>query len=334
MSPRCNGESNTRSCETEFQYAVKVVCGVITTEQERAGPIPVAPGRYWTAINIHNPDKCREACFRWKVAIALPGKPGAISAYQSLTLGPDAALEIDCDQMGKAFPPTPRPPSFGKGYAVIETDIELDVVAVYTAAQSATAPITSFSMERLQPRCVPVCENLVLPINTGVADWQTVSTPSGTLPTPQPVVALTGLPTAWNPPPSGSVWVSSSANDSSNADAGNYTYQLTFELCSGFSNPVLQLQGLVDNTATISLNNSPAFGSLSVFGASPPYPTLSPPAAQFQPGANVLKLALVNAAARPPNPTGFAITGLLQVTGGRCPCSKLPLLPPAPSPIR
>jgi hypothetical protein len=312
---------------------VKVVCGTVTTDQGRAGAIPVAPGRYWTAINIHNPDKCREACFRWKVAIALPGKPGAISAYQSLTLGPDAALEIDCDLMAKVFPPRPPPPSFGKGFAVIESDIELDVVAVYTAAQSTTTPVTSFSTERVQPRCVPVCEDLVLPINTGVADWQTLSTPAGALPTPQPVVVLAGLPTPWKPPPSGSVWVSSTASDSSNAAAGNYTYQLTFELCSGFSNPVLQLQGLVDNTATVSLNNNPPFGSLSVYGASPPYPTLSPPAAQFQPGANVLTVALINAPGASPNPTGFAIAGLLQVASGRCPCSKLPLLPPRPSPI-
>jgi hypothetical protein len=62
-----------------------------------------------------------------------------------------------------------------QGYLVVESDIELDVVAVYTTAQTAAGAVTNFYTERVPARCVPVCEDLVLPLHTGVADWQTTS---------------------------------------------------------------------------------------------------------------------------------------------------------------
>src|SRR6185436_2967975 len=105
-------------------------CGVVVASPPGSAPTPVARGRYWTAINIHNPDKCHEARFRWKVAVAEPGKAGTVSKYRTLILGPDMALEIDCPQVAQTFPPPA--PTFVKGYVVIESDIELDVVAVYS----------------------------------------------------------------------------------------------------------------------------------------------------------------------------------------------------------
>src|SRR5262245_45056441 len=52
-----------------FQYAVKFVCG------KSAGEV-VAPGVYFTAVNVHNPTY-KTIQFRVKVAVALPGlKPG------------------------------------------------------------------------------------------------------------------------------------------------------------------------------------------------------------------------------------------------------------------
>ncbi len=44
------------ACATEFQYAVKLVGGTVAVGHG-AAETPVAPGRYWTAINIHNPVK-------------------------------------------------------------------------------------------------------------------------------------------------------------------------------------------------------------------------------------------------------------------------------------
>lgn len=59
---------------------MKFVCGEIVASPDNV-PTPVAPGRYWTAINIHNPSKCKQANFRWKVAVANPGEPGPVTAY-------------------------------------------------------------------------------------------------------------------------------------------------------------------------------------------------------------------------------------------------------------
>src|SRR6266446_9191422 len=115
------------ACATEFQYAVKVVCGVVVAQS--GVPTPVAPGQYWTAINLHNPDNCKAANLRWKVSVAHPGEPGPVSVYQDLKpLGPDRALEIDCPQIMRVLPQPP--PSFVKGFVVINSDRELDVVAV------------------------------------------------------------------------------------------------------------------------------------------------------------------------------------------------------------
>jgi hypothetical protein len=113
-----------------FQYAAKFVCG------KSPGEV-VAPGVYFTAVNVHNPTY-RTVDLRVKVALALPGlKPGAVSKFYDAKLGPDEALEIDCPDI---FNPEifkfrePMQADFLKGFVVIESEVELDVVAVYTAA--------------------------------------------------------------------------------------------------------------------------------------------------------------------------------------------------------
>src|SRR6185369_9521832 len=53
----------SRPC-TEFQYAVKLVQG---QPPPLADLSFIAPGRYFTAINIHNPSTCKTVTFRWKV---------------------------------------------------------------------------------------------------------------------------------------------------------------------------------------------------------------------------------------------------------------------------
>src|SRR6266581_7609634 len=102
-----------------FQYAVKVVLGKSTGEV-------VAPGEYWTAINVHNPSYTI-VNFRKKVAVGLPGeKAGPVSSFFEAQLGPDQALEIDrTDIFQHAHMDT-----FLKGFVVIESPLELDVVAV------------------------------------------------------------------------------------------------------------------------------------------------------------------------------------------------------------
>jgi hypothetical protein len=103
-----------------LQYAVKVVEG-------RSDGNVVAPGEYWTAVNVHNPTP-RTVKFRFKVAVALPRKAGAVSAFQILRLRPDEALEIDRETVLELVNER-----FVKGFVVIESPFDLDVVAVYTA---------------------------------------------------------------------------------------------------------------------------------------------------------------------------------------------------------
>ncbi len=323
------------ACTTEFQYAVKLVCGVVAATPAGA-PTPVAPGRYWTATNIHNPDKCKDAHFHWKVAVALPGAQGPVSVYQRpQKLSPDAALEIDCAQVMRVvqalFPPPATAPTFAKGYVVIESDIKLDVVAVYSG-QGTCGLFNSFQTERVQPRRVPVCEDLVLPLHTGFADWRTVPPTGG-----PPVVVLGSLNTAWAVPPFGSSWVSQSGADSSTASPGVRSYELCFNLCFGFAVPApFQIQLLADNSAEVTLNahhlgtNNPTVPA-NGFATPTTINVTTADLAFLHAGRNCLRVDVTN---NPPvgtgNPTGFALAGILRVIRGKCPCDPLPIAAKSP----
>jgi hypothetical protein len=316
------GQTHKCSCNVEFQYAVKVVCG-----RAAAGPAvtttPVAPGQYWTAVNIHNPSKCEAARFRWKVTVGNPGSPGPISAYQNARpLDPDRGIEIDCRQIMNSLPQPA--PSFVKGYVVIESDIELDVVAVYSTAQTPTGAVNGFHTERVEPRCVPVCEELVLPLHTGIADWRSVASSVGG---PLGHVALVTSP-PWGPPPFGSLWVSQLATDGQGfTQVGTRQYDLCFDLCFGFTVPPrFDIQVMADDSATVSLNGN-LVGSVPIPGYNTPT-TLSVNTQFLRPGRNCFRVSVLNGP--PPGgggPTGFAVAGLLRVARGKCPCSLLPLLP-------
>lgn len=122
------------------QYAVKVVCG-------KSKGVVVAPGEYFTAINVHNPNE-RAIDFKWKFAAAQPGeRRGPVSKFSNVRLGPDEAFEIDCPDI---FHKMETKEGFLKGFAVIESALELDVVAVYTAA-GATGRVETMEIERVKP---------------------------------------------------------------------------------------------------------------------------------------------------------------------------------------
>jgi hypothetical protein len=307
----CQCDQGRGACSTEFQYAVKVVCGAVDGN-EPCSSTPVAPGRYWTAINIHNPNKCGDAHFRWKVAVAAPlGRPPLVTGFQRpLVLGPDEALEIDCDHIIRTLPLPER--GFVKGYVVIESDIELDVVAVYSGTQGSNSGLSSFHTERVHPRCVPVCEDLVLPLHTGIADWQTVA------PTPGPLgpVALVN-PFPWIAPPFGAAWVSQASTDGSDASAGIRYFDLCFNLCSGFTVPApFQIQVLVDNSANVFLNNNLIVSVPSPGFTAPTTATVDPNF--LRAGRNCFRIEATNNG----GPTGFALAGILRVNRGKCPCSS------------
>jgi hypothetical protein len=73
-----------------------------------------------------------------------------VSKFYDAKLGPDEAFEIDCPDI---FRKTETHEGFLKGFAIIRTDLELDIVAVYTAA-GATGRVETMEIERVPPRVV------------------------------------------------------------------------------------------------------------------------------------------------------------------------------------
>ena len=121
-------------------YAAKFVCG---KSDERT----VAPGQYFTAINVHNPSPTTRAIYIKRFAIALPEeRPGRISEFVRGILGPDEAMGIDCENIYK-HTGTSRG-SFLEGYALLYSPSELDVVSIYTGGHS--------EVETLHTERVPV----------------------------------------------------------------------------------------------------------------------------------------------------------------------------------
>jgi hypothetical protein len=124
-----------------FQYAVKFICGKPSSEE-------LAPGAYFTAINIHNPTE-HDVRLRKKFAVAGRREdPGPVSEYFDAKLGPDQALEIDCPDI-RAHAGVDA--DLLKGFVVVESDVELDVVAVYTAA-GRHDQVETLHTERVPPR--------------------------------------------------------------------------------------------------------------------------------------------------------------------------------------
>lgn len=145
--PQNENAAQAQVAPTHFQYAVKFVCGKSPGEGQ---PEVVARGSYFTAINVHNPAN-NSVNFRKKIAVALPSeKPGEVSKFFDVGLGPDQALEIDCDDIFKHMNSRT---SFLKGFVVIETKTALDVIAVYTAA-GASGMVETMDVERFDPRRV------------------------------------------------------------------------------------------------------------------------------------------------------------------------------------
>jgi hypothetical protein len=139
-----------------YVYAAKFLCGELKGGPASQAEGPVEPGSYATAINVHNPHGFPVA-FRKKAILLFDGSqpehgleeprpPVHRECGVIKELRPDWGLEIDCRDIREvllasvAGQPGPPPPTFIKGWVVIETlsDVSLDVVAVYTVAPLGT----------------------------------------------------------------------------------------------------------------------------------------------------------------------------------------------------
>src|SRR4051812_47622461 len=148
-----------------MQYRVKFICGPAD------GKI-LGLGNYFTAINVHNPiedEFAKPISIRMKFAVALTGE--GLAGHTEFTgffdVTSDDALEIDCQEiLGRTGRLCPfEPAGFCKGFVVIESRAELDVVAVYTVADLNTHQVTTLHTDRVSPHC---------PIRTESVDQPTV----------------------------------------------------------------------------------------------------------------------------------------------------------------
>ena len=125
----------------QFQYAAKFVIGKPTSDV-------AAKGQYFTAINVHNPGATTtKPAISKRFAIAMPKEtPGQGFGPFTVTLGKGQAMEIDT---GDIYAHTRTASgTFLKGFVIITSNVELDVVGVYTASGS-TGQVETLYMERV-----------------------------------------------------------------------------------------------------------------------------------------------------------------------------------------
>lgn len=310
----CNCSSKPENGRMDYQYAVKIVCGLIR-ENSAEHPLPV--GEYKTKVNIHNPSRCECAGFRWKVAQGLPGlKIGKVSDFSDATLCADEALEIAESDIRKRLR---TDADHIEGWVVIETPVELDVVAVYGTAAKPLGTVDAFHTERVKPRYLPVCDDFSLDISTGVSAWEVKEPGTATM---FNVATLSQPHPAWAAAQPGSLWVRPGTSET----AGDYTYKLNFKLCSGFRNPTLNVGLLADNfIRSVSLNgNSLPFTSPLPSGSHFNITPIQCTGSQFfKAGINELIIVMNNEG----GPTGLNIHGHIDVVNGLCQGEPYPLLP-------
>jgi len=150
--------------QTPMLYRAKFVCGQ---------PIgnTLAPGRYFTVINVHNPIEDASAepiSFTMKFAVAPPPKQGHTQFSSSFDVASDNVREISCGEIIREAHGVANlcSASFCEGFVVIESQAELDVTAIYTAANLTTPQqVRALHTARVLPHC---------PIRTEVLPEQTV----------------------------------------------------------------------------------------------------------------------------------------------------------------
>jgi hypothetical protein len=109
----------------------------IVTAADRYG---IAPGTYFTSINIHNPSLTDTLTIYKLAVLAPPESPTVILAVldpatiQTYSLGPGNAVEVDCDDIEYLLTGTAGvPTSFIEGYVSVFAVGPLDVKGVYSS---------------------------------------------------------------------------------------------------------------------------------------------------------------------------------------------------------
>lgn len=129
---RISSIKDTACSNVTYMYPAKFLCGIQRDHEDTR----FARGFYATSVNVHNPNDAL-ATFSKKLALSIPPgaeKPGQIIHIAKEHLGPDEAMEIDCEDVARHIFPKGLPAPLIEGFIIIESDSSLDVTAVYTTA--------------------------------------------------------------------------------------------------------------------------------------------------------------------------------------------------------
>jgi hypothetical protein len=140
------------------EFAVKVVCGI----QAESGSLQLAEGVYATAVNVRNPHTV-DIKFEKFLALTFPPRqqePGAVHHIASDRLGAGEAVGIDCEDLRNEAFPYGYPEPYIKGFLVVQSPQDLDVVSVSTVAtldrKQGAGAFGSLDVERVPGRRIPV----------------------------------------------------------------------------------------------------------------------------------------------------------------------------------
>jgi hypothetical protein len=128
--------AHAQRISTAYQYSAKAICTLLG---EIGFGDAFAPGRYRTVINIHNPTEKKIEIARKFALAGAPGDPAgpfSMTPYKALTLEGDQAVAYNCFDIANFFCPINGVCvdfTAIDGFLVINSPVELDVVAVYTA---------------------------------------------------------------------------------------------------------------------------------------------------------------------------------------------------------
>jgi len=303
-----------------YQYVVKVVCG--TLAEKPLHPV-VSRGCYTTAVNVYNRSTCDDAVIRRRLSVGLPGAAsGPVSRMLASDLGPCRAMEVDCkDIMDMA----PGDAHFVKGFLVLESNVPLDVVAVYTAAGlSGGKEVETLHTERVPEREFNPCGPFLLNLDTGSGSGWRARGPNDTI--FLPAVDVPSPSNAWGAIP-GASWIERPGASQAETQ-GMFTFERRFRLCCGFDPAWMDMRILADNSARVYLNGF-LVDSHNTF-ANPPKHIVAANQNLFRAGENVLTVQATNLG----GPTGLIAGGWIIAIRGDCdnPLTTAPIFLPGPIP--
>ena len=178
-------------------WVVKFVCG----RQVESGWNQVAPGAYYTAVNILSRSS-GAALLTTQIATTRPTLEGGTTLPgPAIELRPSQAAEIDCADILRSA----KTDGFLKGFLIVDSSAELMVTAVYTAANERE--VSAIDVEQVGPATLLAsCPDLTIaPVGRPVPD------PANNRTTIRVAVANIGTGTA--PPTTASVEDPNLVND-------------------------------------------------------------------------------------------------------------------------